>query len=166
MSIFKHTRLTYGLHAVHLSANQCAPIFWPRPNVDNTFVHGSYEYEHDIDPTRLEPQPFIKPIGISGQLSNYRQDTIPHHTKREKFGKQGLDLYAMLLSTISLSSKMSAQRLRIYLLVVQTNCLHLLLTTLAASLSMKLDETKFAWILVVGGRDHWLPWPMHRYLVE
>ena len=137
MSIFENaSRLKYGQHAIHLSASLGAPIFREPPNADDIAVHGNYEYEHVPDPAVADPQPLL--MGIPGRLTIsgqtfFRQDTAAHHTEFNKFQQQGLELYEMLFTTISLSSKMLAKTQPTYLVAVQNNCPHILFTTLAAS---------------------------------
>ena len=63
----------------------------------------------------------------------FRQDTAAHHMEFNKFQQQGLELYEMLSTTISLSSKMLAKTQPTYLVAVQNNCPHILFTMLAAS---------------------------------
>ena len=127
LSIFENaSRLKYGQHAVHLSASLGAPTFWEPPNADEIAVHGNYEYEHVPD-----PQPLL--MGIPGRLTISGQDTAAHHMEFNKFQQQGLELYEMLSTTISLSSKMLAKTQPTYLVAVQNNCPHILFTMLAAS---------------------------------
>ena len=87
-------------------------------------------WSHSKPPTLL--------IGIPGHLTIcgqtfYHQHTTSHTAEKDKFKIQGLELFELIISKVSLTSKLIAKTQLGYLQVMQTNCPHELMATMAAS---------------------------------
>ena len=99
----------------------------------------TYKYEHHIapaDPTN-PPDPLLPP-GIIGRPTNtgeqfFREDQKLFQTDLEKFEKQGLDLYELLFSRISTSSKLLAKTQPEYADATRMCCPHALYRILSTS---------------------------------
>ena len=111
-----------------------APTFRPCPSVDAVTPHGTYEYQQSDDPAaNPDANPPNLLVGIPGLLTIcgqtfYRQDTATHTTEKDKFKIIGLELFELIMSKISLTSKLIAKTQPGYLQAVQANCPHCSLT--------------------------------------
>lgn len=133
------SQLKYGEHATCLITAAPAPTFRPCPSVDAVTPHGTYEYQHSDDPAAdPDANPPNLLVGIPGLLTIcgqtfYRQDTATHTTEKDKFKNMGLELFELIMSKISPTSKLIAKTQPGYLQAVQANCPHQLMATLTAS---------------------------------
>ena len=131
--------LKYGDHAVCLITSAPAPVFRPCPSVDAVTIYGTYEYQH-MDAPAADPATITNTllIGIPGRLTIcgqtfFRQDTASYTAEKDKFNIQGLELFELVISKISQTSKLIAKTQPGYSRAMQTNCPHELMATLAAS---------------------------------
>ena len=87
--------------------------FRPCPSVDAVTTYGTYEYQHmdapAADPTAIPPTLLI---GIPGHLTicaQTFQDTTSHTAEKDKFEIEGLELFKLIISKTSPTSKLIAK---------------------------------------------------------
>ena len=141
------SRPKFGIHADHLLLQDVAPTFRDRPHIDDTNDFNEYRYEHQVDntitanpnpPTGLDPFTVTTPPGIPGRPTVigeqfFREDMKIFHADLEKFQKQGIELFELLFSRLSTSSKLLAKTQPEYADAIRNCCPHALFRLLSIS---------------------------------
>ena len=127
------SRPKFGILADHLLLQDVAPTFRNRPHIDDTNEFTEYRYEHQIDTTTVTTPPGIpgRPTVIGEQF--FREDMKIFHADLEKFQKQGIELFELLFSRLSTSSKLLAKTQPEYADAIRNCCPHALFRLLSIS---------------------------------
>ena len=129
----------YSIHTHHLLQREEPPVFRARPHIDELTDLNTFKYERHVAPTdpNIPLNPLLPP-GILGRPTNtgeqfFREDLKLFQADLEKFEKKGLDLYELLFSRISNSSKLLAKTQPEYADATRMCCPHALYRILSTS---------------------------------